>query len=517
MRRIVWTLLLVVGCDPHDPGVDRKEVERKTAQVTVWGDRFEIFLEYEPVTANEPVEFVTHVTDIESAQARREGKLTYILTPPDGPALSIVEDAPTRPGIYTPKLKFPSPGVWKVAIRIAVDGKENLIGLPPVTVHATAGEARKAVLPEVPEGTPFLKEQQWKLLTRIESVGKRRMVERLRLPAVVSARPGGKAAVAPPLAGRLLPPPGRECPPLGGRVEAGEVLGFIQPPVSDLAARMVEAEAEAVRTKLVLDQAKLTHARVKKLAAGEAKTERELQESAFALQMAESAHQAVLALKAAYEKSGATIRSDTGNLPVFEIKSPLKGTVTHIAAAVGEYVPADRALFTILDSDTVLVEARIPESDMARVGSSRDAVYETLDAKGRFKPILGEGGGRIVLLGPEVDLSSRTIPLIYEVQNPEGRLRIGLALNLYLETARAEEALAVPDSALVDEDGLFVAFVQVSGETFRKRDLAIGIRDSGFVQVMDGLSPGERVVTRGAYAVRLASVSTSLPAHGHSH
>ena len=88
---------------------------------------------------------------------------------------------------------------------------------------------------------------------------------------------------------------------------------------------------------------------------------------------------------------------------------------------------------------------------------------------------------------------------------------------MYVETARAEDALAIPDSALVDENGCPTAYVQVSGETFQRRDLRLGIRDSGFSQVIEGLAPGEQVVTRGAYAVRLASLATSVPAHGHAH
>lgn len=514
MRKLVWSLLLACGCEPHDHGEKPKEVEEKTAQVTVWGDRFEIFLEHKLLVANVPTGFVTHVTDLKTGQARREGSIAFVFTPASGPPVEHVAEAPDRAGIYIPELKLPVAGSWKRAIRIPDGGAESVVELPPVTVHATAEEARKAPEPESPEGITFLKEQQWKLLTGIEPVGKRRMVERLRLPATVSARPGGRAGVAPPLAGRLLAPPGKPGPALGGRVEAGELLAQIQPPLSDLAAKFVEAEAGIVRTQLALEQAELAHGRMKKLAAGQARTERELQESDFALQSAKAAHQAALALKAAYEKSGATVRSDAGNLPVFEVRSPIAGTVTHIAAAPGEYVPADRALFTILDAGTVHLEARIPESDLARIGGSRDAVYETPDARGRFLAI---PGGRVVLLGLEVDAGSRTVPLIYEAGNPEGRLRIGMALTLHLETARAEEALAIPESALVDEDGRFVAFVQASGETFQKRDLRLGIRDSGFAQVLEGLSPGERVVTRGAYAVRLASVSTSLPAHGHAH
>jgi membrane fusion protein, heavy metal efflux system len=132
-------------------------------------------------------------------------------------------------------------------------------------------------------------------------------------------------------------------------------------------------------------------------------------------------------------------------------------------------------------------------------------------------PILCHGGGRLVYLGTSVDPKTRAVALVYEVPNPDGRLRIGMALTVYVETAHVEEALVVPVAALVDEDGRAVAFVQVSGETFEKRDLTLGIRDGEFVQILAGLAAGERVVTKGGYAVRLASVSTTIPAHGHAH
>jgi multidrug efflux pump subunit AcrA (membrane-fusion protein) len=123
----------------------------------------------------------------------------------------------------------------------------------------------------------------------------------------------------------------------------------------------------------------------------------------------------------------------------------------------------------------------------------------------------------VVYFGPEVEAATRTVPLVYEVKNPSGRLRVGLALNLYVEAARAEEALAIPESAVIDEEGRPVAFVQVSGETFEKRHLTLGLRESGFIEVKSGLAGGERVATREAYAIRLAEMSTSIPAHGHAH
>ncbi|MHC4543581.1 MAG: hypothetical protein ACYSYL_03500 [Planctomycetota bacterium] len=75
------------------------------------------------------------------------------------------------------------------------------------------------------------------------------------------------------------------------------------------------------------------------------------------------------------------------------------------------------------------------------------------------------------------------------------------------------EGLAVPESTLVDEDGMPMVFVQVAGETFQKRCLTIGSRANGFVQVLSGLSEGEYVTTKGAYAVARAEHGEESTVH----
>ena len=79
------------------------------------------------------------------------------------------------------------------------------------------------------------------------------------------------------------------------------------------------------------------------------------------------------------------------------------------------------------------------------------------------------------------------------------------------------KAVTVPESAVIDDGGRPVVFVQAEGEAFARRPVTLGIRESDAVQVTEGLKPGERVVTRGAYLVRLAALSTQIPAHGHVH
>ncbi len=523
------TALLVLvalsgGCDRWNGQIsaESSQPEEKTAQVTVWGERFEIFLEHRPLVAGSPTTFATHVTDVQTLEPRREGRITFVLHSEGGPPTERVELAPARPGIYQPQLTFPSAGKWTLSLRIPVEAAESVVTLPPLTVYASREAALTAPEPEAPDGVTFLKEQQWKVLVGTEPVGKRRLVERLRLSGVVSPRPEARAAVTPPVSGRLLPPPNRTLPTLGERVEAGQVLALVQPPFSDFAAKILDSEAGAIRARLEVDQAELALARTQKLALEKAASERELQAGDFALRTARASHDAALAVRDSYRKAGAIFVSSDGaendsGLPSLALRAPIAGVIAHVGAAVGEYVPSDEPVFRIVDTSFVLIEARIPESDIGRIGASRAALYETRDAKGRLIPILGGGGGQVVFLGLEINPSTRTLPLIYAVPNPEGRLRIGMGLNVYVETDRVEDALAIAESALVDEDGRAVAFVQVAGETFQKRDLTLGIREGGFAQVISGLSEGERVVTKGGYAIRLASVSTTIPAHGHAH
>jgi multidrug efflux pump subunit AcrA (membrane-fusion protein) len=60
-------------------------------------------------------------------------------------------------------------------------------------------------------------------------------------------------------------------------------------------------------------------------------------------------------------------------------------------------------------------------------------------------------------------------------------------------------------------------FVQIAGERFERRFIDVDVRDRGMVGVRTGLRPGERVVTRGAYEIQLASAAKGLPAEGHVH
>ena len=116
-----------------------------------------------------------------------------------------------------------------------------------------------------------------------------------------------------------------------------------------------------------------------------------------------------------------------------------------------------------------------------------------------------------------LDPDTRTVPIIYELPDPDSRLAIGQAVSLRVFVSAATEAITVPDSAIVDDAGQPVVFVQVAGESFERRAVELGNRESGLVQITGDVAPGERVVVRGAPLIRLAALSPQVPAHGHTH
>ena len=125
--------------------------------------------------------------------------------------------------------------------------------------------------------------------------------------------------------------------------------------------------------------------------------------------------------------------------------------------------------------------------------------------------------GRQISIGRVIDPQSRTVPVLYEVNNSDRRLVVGQAVQIRLFTSPNTKAPAIRESAVVDDAGRPVVFVQLAGEAFARRPVTLGNRQGDYVHVTSGVQPGERVVTKGAYLIRLASMSSQIPAHGHVH
>ncbi len=271
----------------------------------------------------------------------------------------------------------------------------------------------------------------------------------------------------------------------------GQVIALLTPSLGEGGAAYAEARAR-------LREAEDEHERATRLFAAEAIPQRRVHEAEIRLQ---AAREALGGLGGGALTAGGKI----------EIRAPIGGIVTARSITPGSRVDAGAQLFTIIDPSVVWLEVNVPAANAARVSRSSGATFQLEGSPRAYR------AQRSVSLGSVVDSLSRTVPVIYEIPNTDGTIRVGANARVSVGTGRRASGVVIPASAILDENGRPIAYVQPDGETFEKRELTLGGTEDGVTLVVSGIAEGERVVTGAPYQVRLASLSTAVPAEGHAH
>jgi RND family efflux transporter MFP subunit len=271
-----------------------------------------------------------------------------------------------------------------------------------------------------------------------------------------------------------------------------------------LAAATSEAQAgvEAARAEL---------ARAERLLAERAVPGRRVEDAQRALKVAEArltAAQARLEQRDEALKTGGGAAS--GNS--FVLRAPIAGVVADVYAALGASFDEGQPLFRIVRTDRVELQAHVPASDAPLGGDIHELA---LEIPGRPDPLVVDADH--MHHAGIIDPKTRALPVQFDVDNRGGHLLIGQTATAILYTGARQRMPAVPKDAVLTEGGRPYVFVQVGGESFSRRFIDIATRDGDVVGVRSGVRPGERVVTRGAYDVQLASAASGLPAEGHVH
>lgn len=519
MQRLFAVLVaILVGCGGHDHDKPSDEhghghgsaAELPGQSVTRWSERTELFMEFPPLIVGKETRFAAHVTVDANGKPVTGGAVTLTLTMTGAPPITATANAPASAGIFRPTLTPTRAGSCELAFAIAGPQLTDSFAIGPCEVFADEAAARAALKdePEPPGRITYLKEQAWKTDFGTVAVAERDLQDGVRATGEIRPVAGKEARLTAPSAGRvsLVEPP----PLLGMPVKKGQVLASISPRVtggtdrSTLAADVGAAEAEAQAAKAQLERAQ----RLVDAQAAPAKT---VEEATTRVKIAEARLTGARGRLAQFD-AGAT---GAGGGRVFQVRAPIDGTLTETVAASGQGVEEGQHLFTIIDLDRVWLVAKVFEPDVPRV---EGAVSAWFTIEGYDQPFsVDPSNGRLVTVGRVVDPSTRTVPVIFELDNKPGKLRIGNFTKTVIATGAPRKALAIPDGAIVDDAGRPVAFVMVEGEAFERRVLRLGIRSHGWTEVLDGVAAGERVVSRGAYEIKLASASGAVPAHGHAH
>ena len=181
-----------------------------------------------------------------------------------------------------------------------------------------------------------------------------------------------------------------------------------------------------------------------------------------------------------------------GLAATFSLASPIDGTVVERNATIGATVGTDANLFKIIDTSRVWIDANVFEKDLARVRTGQGVkVMVPAFPESQFS-------GRVILVNPVVDPDTRTVKVRTEVSNPDGRLKPDMFANVEIVTELNRAAIAIPQSAVLNDQGKTVVFV-ADGQNFKQRQVHVGIQNGDRVEIVEGLSPGDRVVVKGNY------------------
>ena len=503
---VILAGLMFWGCGRSSAGTD-PSVAPEALAFTRWTERTELFLEYPPLVAGQVSRFSVHLTELTGFKPLTEGRVIVELKSPDGSTASFATDGPSRPGIFGLDVRPAKAGPGTLIIRLESAKLNDVHDVGAAEVFATSEDAARAASGEAVDAISFLKEQQWTLDFATAVVGERPLREGLRVPAEILPRTGGEAEVIAPVAGRVAA--GGDIPAPGTAVRQGQILARIVPKIAVPADRAaLELSVTEAASALALAEKNLQ--RTERLASAGAVPARRLDESAAAAANARARLDAARSVLSQHELTrSAEGRAD--ERAEFVLRAPIAGVVAGSAAFPGSGVEEGQSLFRIVSVDPVYVAAFVPEAES---GGLSDLTEGEMEVPGEARPV---PLNKVISVGRVVDTLSRTVSVIFELSNPEGRLAVGRSVFVRLFTGRRWLGLALPESAIVDDTGRPVVFVQVAGESFLRRAVRLGVSDSGFVGVLEGLKAGERIVTTGAYQIRLAALSPQVPASGHVH
>ncbi|MDQ3649792.1 MAG: efflux RND transporter periplasmic adaptor subunit [Acidobacteriota bacterium] len=375
----------------------------------------------------------------------------------------------------------------------------------------------------------FLMEQQWLIRMKLALVEEQTVARQITATGRVVPAANKQAVIAPPVGGILA---GGQIPRIGQRVAQGQTIAVLQQTATSAEQAQVRAatasiglenarleadrrtaagEVESARVRLDLAQQEAN--RAQRLYERKAFSERQLQTAEADLKSAKAGHDAAVKRLEALtsSRSLAAARTNVGSANAsFAVRAPLSGYVTKVNKSLGEQVAPGEAILEISNLDTVWIEAPIFERDLNRLGGGAGATFTTAAYPGQ------EFRGSLVDIGAVIDERTRAATVVFQVANGGRALRIGMQANVRLDAGESATAMMIPRSAVLDNEGKKLVYVLLSGEEFQRREVTLGDEYGDKVAVLSGLNKGERVVTQGAYQIRLQELRPA-DAGAHSH
>ena len=495
-----------------DHGQEEGEPQLEGAGViTQWTDKTELFMEYPELIIGQEATFAVHLTRLSDFKPISESEVKFVFSSERGNEGSLTETEVQVPGIYGPDVVFDRAGRYdlRIIIQGMVDDTLQVNGIP---VYDSAEDVPATHDEEDPNLITFLKEQQWDIAFATQEVQQRTLTQTVEATGEIMAAQNSQAVVSAPFSGIILSSQNGNLPVVGQQLSKETSMAVLNPAIQSGGGDNYAQQFINAKSELELAEANLE--RSKRLYEKEAIPQTELQKTRIEYRQALTRYQTINEI---IQVDTTTIEGygESAESYRFELKAPMNGTIVESFVTPGMQVEAGQPLYRIADASKVWLKANVPAAHQSRIANAGQAAFRVQGDDRLYE--VSQLDGRLISRANSVDPQSRTLPLIYEVDNTENGLPLGMFSTVHINTDTKENVLAIPQSALIEEEGNYNVYVHVSGESFRKQRVTTGIEHRGWVEITSGLQGREHVVTENAYQVKLASLSSEAPSHGHTH
>ena len=198
-----------------------------------------------------------------------------------------------------------------------------------------------------------------------------------------------------------------------------------------------------------------------------------------------------------------------------EVRAPEGGILIDVLARQGQYVDAGSEIARIADSSTLTLIADVPEKYASKIGSISNAL---ILQSGSSAPVdLSSLGGKKLTSASSITSKPGYIPVVFTFRNDKSFVP-GSVTEVYLLGEKRPQVIAVPLSAISEQQGQYFVYVKIDDEGYIKTPVTLGARDGKSIEILSGLKIGDVIVSQGVTALRLAETSGAVPeGHSHSH
>lgn len=486
----------ILDSNSHKTDNQNHNHENVKNQFVQYNEKFELFAEADPFVVGKNSNILVHLSHIPSFKALDTGVVTSVLIV-NGREDKQVINQPSHKGIYEFSLTPEVSGIGKLVFKIESENGKSEILIDDIRVfsdeHNAIHEADKPIDPVI-NSTVFTKEQSWKINFATEKTKFEPLGQVIKTTAKIQASQNDEVMLTSKTNGvvKYLVDNLLEGKAISKRKSLFKISG------NDLADNNSNINFQNAKNEY--NKSKIEYERIKDLSKDKIVSEKRLIDAKFQFDNA----------KLVYDNLKKNF-SSTGQ----SISSPINGFVKQLYIKNGQYVDVGQPIALITKNISLVLVAEVQQKYAPILHKINSATIRRIHDNKTYS--LKQLNGKILSFGRNANPDNHLIPVSVEIEN-DGSFLSGSFVEIYLKTLSESSVLTIPNSALLEEQGNYFVYAQISPELFEKRSIRIGATDGLRTEIIEGLAKEERIVSVGGIFIKLSQTTGTLDAHsGHAH